>query len=215
METKAMKHWGAMLLILLVMPVLTACPCGEDEPDEPTPEQPTPTPTPDSTVTTGKADIQYRLSMTPDLLSFVTPQVTFFNGAGIKNTYIPADGDWETNVYEWDDFTMILKDFERMENYTSFGDQCGMIVKYIPKEDAVVENKEYDFYLSASCPHAIFSSPKNGLYIYSPTKVDININIRIGDPEKEENENKEEIQAFIDKLVAHSDTVLVATSPKK
>lgn len=77
MKTRAMKHWGAMLLILLAMPVLTACPCVEDEQDEPTP---------DPTVTTGKAEIQYRMSTTPDLLLFVTPQVTFFNGAGVKNT---------------------------------------------------------------------------------------------------------------------------------
>lgn len=190
MKTKTMKHWGVMLLILLTMPVFTGC-CEDD---------------------TRSADITYYISASPDLLLFVTPKVTFFNNADVNYTYALTDEDWTTTTKEWEDETFTSTYYKKIERYTSWGAQCGMIVQYIPKENVEIENREYDFYVHPYCPEAVFKSGSK-ISVVQNTDITINIDLTVGKSEegKEYDGIKQEVQSFIDKLAERSDTVLVNT----
>ena len=155
MKTKTMKHWGAMLLILLTMPIFMAC-CKDDN---------------------RSAEITYCISASPDVLLFVTPKVTFFNNAGVNYTYTLADEDWTTDTIEWGKDTFNRTYFRKVENYTSWGAQCGMIVQYIPKENVEIENREYDFYVHPYCPEAVFRS---GSKISVVQNIAITIDLTVG-----------------------------------
>lgn len=207
---KTMKNWSLMALMIVMLPMLTACP---DDPVEPTPIDNN---TEDTTTTTpqGRAEFTYNMNVSPDLLLFVTPQVTFFNGAGAEESLELTDQLWtvqDSGMYVLNGDSVYYARPWKWENtvkYTSWGKQCGMLVKYLPKENVEIEDREYNLDRRVYCTSAsTFGS--HGIQVFSFNTTTLNITITIGGQDNQQENVKQEVRNYIDELVATTDSVLL------
>lgn len=128
-----------------------------------------------------KASISYTVSLTEDLLQFVSPKVSFSNSDGTMDSLILSDTDFESadskttvRIYGQDVESTNMKWTQKKE-YEKWDVHQTFIVTYIPKETVdTVKSSYFAFNHSITCVASLSSSELSSVNVFGKYQSDIN-----------------------------------------
>ena len=132
------------------------------------------------------------------MLLFVTPEISYEDDEGVTHT-MQITEEMMTTEHVTNEKMGIERNYcnwEKEIRYLSWNIDCGMSVKYIPKDNVILTKDAYELHQGFGAP----SGQSNGIFY---TWTAITLNITIGNNQKTDDGRilKEYVQEYIDKLV--------------
>ncbi len=152
--------------------------------------------------------IPYYIGVSPDLLKFVDVEATFYDSTGKADTYQIGENDWTKEYFYENEFSYR---YRKTVRYLTWGLDCGLRIRYIPKDNVVPTEDHYDFLHSLSMGRMISSGTTDvgyQLQIYDGINVNLTINISIGGKEVDAgNVSRDDVKGYIDYIASHPEGI--------
>ena len=159
------------------------------------------------------SSIHCSLGMSPDLLLFVMPEISYTDEMGEGEQSFQVDDDmWTLNENHDPELgTFTTMTLSKDMRFFKWGIDCSMTVRFKPKANVEISKEAYDFWTSfnANSAKSQGTNESGGSVFKTYSWTSINIKVAIGEDLENEDDliPNENVQEYIDRLVANPQTI--------